>query len=127
MKAYLDTNVVIRLAIGDLSKISKEAQQAMNRYDLLISPMVLVELQYAFEIKRVIRQAEAIFKHLQRTIDLQICQLPFEHIASAALLESWTQDAFDRIIVSQARCAQNSFLITADEKIQKHYMQTICS
>ena len=125
MKAYLDTNVVLRLAVGDLDHITKEAQQAMDRYDLLISPMVLVELQYAFEIKRIKVQAEAIFNHLQRTIDLQICRLPFERIAREAWVESWTRDAFDRIIVTQARCADNAYLISSDQKIQEHYKQTV--
>lgn len=125
MRAYLDTNAVLRLAAGDLSKISKEAQSAMERYDLLISPMVLVELQYAFEIKRIKLAADVIFAQLQRTIDLQLCPLPFDRIAKASWLESWTRDAFDRLIVSQARCAGNAYLITADEDIKKHYQQTV--
>ena len=121
MKAYLDTNALLRLAIGDLSKIGKEAQKAMDRYDLLISPMVLVELQYAFEIKRTKIPAENIFAHLQRTIDLQICSLPFERVARAALSETWTRDAFDRMIVAHARCADDAYLITSDEDIRQHY------
>ncbi len=125
MKAYLDTNAVLRLAAGDLNKISKDAQSAMERYDLLISPMVLVELQYAFEIKRIKVAADMIFAQLQRTIDLQLCTLPFDRIAKASWLESWTRDAFDRIIVSQARCAGGAYLITSDDEIKKHYQQTI--
>ena len=125
MNAYLDTATVLRLANKELGKISKEAHQSIERYDLLVSPMVLLELQYAFELKRIKLPAETVFVNLQRTIDLQVCRLPFEKIAQVAWRESWTRDAFDRIIVSQARYAGNAYLITPDETIGKNYEQTI--
>ena len=125
MTAYLDTVTVLRLASRELGKITKEAQQAIERYDLLISPMVLLELQYAFELKRVKLPALVVFSNLQRTIDLQVCKLPFDKVAQVAWAESWTRDSFDRLIVSQARCAGNAYLITPDENIGRNYPQTI--
>jgi predicted nucleic acid-binding protein len=52
MHAYLDTQVIVRLATGDLKRISRPAKLALERYDLLISPMVRVELQYLHELGR---------------------------------------------------------------------------
>lgn len=125
MKAYLDTNAVMRLAHGDRKKITKPAQQAIERYDLLLSPMVLLELQYIFEIGRILTPAAKIFAHLETTIGLSICPLPFAAIARVACDETWTRDSFDRMIVAQARHAGNAPLITADEAIKIHYKPAI--
>ncbi|MFN0103356.1 MAG: type II toxin-antitoxin system VapC family toxin [Bryobacteraceae bacterium] len=125
MQAYLDTNAVLRLAHGDLKKISKTAQKAIERYDLLISPMVWLELQYLFEIRRMVTPAESIVTRLDATIGLTSCPISFADIARAACQETWTRDVFDRIIVAHARFAGNAPLITADEVIPKHYKHTI--
>ena len=125
MDAYLDTNVALRLALGDIRKITKPAQQAMERYDLLISPMALLELQYLFEIGRLAAPASQVLAHLQETVGLAVCTLPFPEIARAACNESWTRDAFDRMIVAHARYAPNAPLITSDTNIHDHYKHAI--
>jgi len=125
MQAYLDTNVVLRLAQGDLKKISKTAQKAIERYNLFVSPMVWLEVQYIFEIGRITMPASKIFAHLDSTIGLSNCPIPFADVARAACDESWTRDAFDRLIVAHARHAANAPLITADEEIRAHYKAAI--
>jgi len=125
MRAYLDTQVVVRLAQGDLKKITRTAQKAIERYDLFVSPMVHLELQYLFETGRITASAETIFTHLDSTIGLSHCLIPFAEIARAACHETWTRDAFDRIIVAQARHAANAPLLTTDEHIQAHYDKAV--
>jgi len=51
--AYLDTNVVVWLAENRLTRVSQKALDVLERADLLISPMVLLELEYLSEIKRI--------------------------------------------------------------------------
>lgn len=125
MEAYLDTNVAVRLSLGNVRKISQPARQAINRYQLLISPMVLLELQFLFEIGRTAMTAEQTFSSLQSEIDLNLCPLPFIDIARAACHETWTRDNFDRVIVAHARHAGNAPLLTADEHIKTHYKPAI--
>ena len=125
MRAYLDTNVVLRLAQGDLKKISATAKKAIERYDLFLSPMVWLEVQYIFEIGRITTPASKLIAHLDATIGLSNCPIPFADIARAACNESWTRDAFDRVIVAHARHAANAPLITADDEIRAHYKPAI--
>jgi len=47
--------VLVWLAGGEVEKISAPAAEAIRKSDLVISPMVLLELQYLFEIKRLVR------------------------------------------------------------------------
>ena len=52
---YLDTQVVVWLAGGEVEKVSAPAAEAIRKSDLVISPMVLLELQHLFEIKRLVK------------------------------------------------------------------------
>ncbi len=51
--AYLDTDVVVWLALGSLELISPRAAALLETATLLISPMVLVELELRHEKSRV--------------------------------------------------------------------------
>lgn len=82
--------------------------------------MVILELQYLFEVGRLTVAAETIIKTLQRAGSVHVCDLPFEDVAWAALQETWTRDPFDRIIVAQARL-RGAVLITKDRLIREHY------
>src|SRR5271168_2510198 len=55
MKVYLDTCAVIWLSEGTIEKLSPAASAAMEASDVEISPMVLVELQYLYETKRIVK------------------------------------------------------------------------
>jgi PIN domain nuclease of toxin-antitoxin system len=46
-------------------------------------------------------------------------------VARAALDEKWTRDAFDRIIVAQAKLNGLAPLISSDEEIAEHYPRTV--
>ena len=125
MIAYLDTNVVLFLVHGELRRITKRAEQALERHDLLLSPMVMLELNYLYEIRRIVARADAIFAELHNSIDLRICSLPFDRIVETASKESWTRDVFDRLIVSHAKSNDQAPLISSDPVIASHYPNVI--
>jgi len=121
LSTYLDTQIVVWLCEGRVEKLTAAASRAIESSDLAISPMVLLELEYLFEIKRILKPPMALFDQLQTLIGLRITDQPFP----SALSETWTRDPFDRIIVAQARSDGYSGLITSDVKIQEHYSKTI--
>ena len=87
--------------------------------------MVLVELEYLFQIKRIVKPPMALLDQLETLIGLRMSDHPFAAVAKAAVFETWTRDPFDRLIVAQARSDGYSGLVTADEKIQQNYSKTI--
>jgi PIN domain nuclease of toxin-antitoxin system len=122
---YLDTHVVVWLAEGAVEKLSPAAAAAIESSEIEISPMVLLELEYLFEIKRIVRAPQALIDQLQTLIGLKVSDHPFPAVVRAALFETWTRDPFDRMIVAQARADGYSGLVTSDEKIRDHYSKTI--
>jgi PIN domain nuclease of toxin-antitoxin system len=50
---FLDTHITVWLYAGLIEKISQTAKKTIEANDLLISPMVKLELQYLFEIGRI--------------------------------------------------------------------------
>jgi PIN domain nuclease of toxin-antitoxin system len=122
---YLDTNVVVWLAQGTLQRISRRARSALEQGTLLMSPMVLIELQYLYEFNRVKLPARDVRLKVEHEIGVRVCDLPFLSVASAALDEKWTRDPFDRMIVAQAKANGVAPLVSADEEIKKNYPRTV--
>lgn len=125
MIAYLDTHALLRLMLGRAARIGRKASQLIRRSELLVSPMVLLELEYLYEIHRIKLRARDILAKAEHEIDLRVCDLPFAVVAAAALDEKWTRDAFDRMIVAQAKANGLAPLISSDEEIAEHYPRTV--
>ena len=125
MIAYLDTQVVVWLCQRRIDKLTEVAQRAIEESDLRISPMVLLELQYLHEIKRIRRAPQVLFQQLHTQIGLELCIHPFPSVIGSALFETWTRDPFDRVIVAQARSNASAPLVTSDEKIRKNYSRSV--
>ncbi|HUB29306.1 MAG TPA: PIN domain-containing protein [Terracidiphilus sp.] len=123
--AYLDTHVAIWLAEGRDRRLSARVRALIERSEMRLSPMVLLELEYLHELGRVRLRARDILSKLEHELDVRLCSLPFAQIATAALDEKWTRDPFDRMIVAQARSNGLSPLISSDEEIAAHYPRTI--
>jgi len=117
---YLDTHIVVWLFYGKLSNFSKGVLDRLKDKDLLISPVVLLELEFLREIKRIDDDPMLIFQTLEETIDLQLFDLVFSKIVTGALSQSWTRDPFDRMITAQASI-QNAPLLTKDRTILRNY------
>ncbi len=116
---YLDTHVVLWLREGLVDRLSKIARKLLDENDLLVSPMVRLELQYLFETKRCSVAAHVILKELQSEIGLSVCDLPFDVVAAKATEIAWTRDPFDRLIVANASC-RGVRLLTKDANIRRH-------
>jgi PIN domain nuclease of toxin-antitoxin system len=125
LSAYLDTQIAIWISAGRMKKLTREALRTIESSDLLISPIVLVEIGYLFEINRLVKSPLAILDQLQKQIGLKVSDHPFPAIANAALFETWTRDLFDRLIVAHARSDGYSGLVTSDEKIRENYSKAI--
>ncbi len=117
---YLDTHVVVWLYRGDTSLLSKPAREHIERDDLLISPVVVLELEYLSEIHRHRPAARTVVHALEKDLGLKVCDLPFPSVVEQALDEKWGRDPFDRLIVAQAR-ANRFALVTKDSRIRDNY------
>ena len=117
---YLDTHVVAWLYAGMVQRFPERAQEALENEDLAVSPMVVVELEYLFEIDRMTAPATEILEHLGELIALRVCDASFHRVMLESLGQSWTRDPFDRVIVGHAR-SQGAALLTKDNTIRASY------
>ncbi len=123
--AYLDTSVAVWLAQGDLSRITRTALDSIRNSNLLVSPMVALELAYLHEINRITLTSQDVLLKLKAELGVDVCDSSFPALIAIAVNEKWTRDPFDRIIVSQAKANGLAPLISPDEAIQKNYIKTV--
>jgi len=121
---YLDTHVVAWLYAGQIEQLGTGARERVEQDDLLISPAVVLELEYLKEIGRLKAAAPKIIGELAEDIGLRVCELPFSKIVECALAEKWIRDPFDRLIVGHAK-ANEAPLVTKDAKIRQHYRRAV--
>ena len=116
MKTYLDTSIVLFLAQPALDRITETALAHIADADLVISPMVLLELSYLFELGRIKASARDVQRKIEYEIGVRVCNHSFADIVEQAQQEMWTRDPFDRMIVAHAKAVALSLLVSADEK-----------
>jgi PIN domain nuclease of toxin-antitoxin system len=122
--AYLDTHVVSWLYAGRTDLLPDRVRETIQERDILISPMVRLELQYLYEIGRTRTPAAKVIQELAGTIGLKLCSHPFPKVIERAERQSWTRDPFDRVIVAQA-ALEKSVLVTKDRSIRSHYGEAV--
>ncbi|HLQ43415.1 MAG TPA: PIN domain-containing protein [Planctomycetaceae bacterium] len=120
MPIYLDTHVVILLYAGATGKLSQAARELIDVSELLISPMVVLEIEVLREIGRVTPPAQTIVSDLERRLGLRTCDRPVATVVEHSIACSWTRDPFDRLIVGQAAVGAN-VLVTKDASIRQNY------
>ena len=118
---YLDTHIAADLYHGIVEDLTIQARKHIESNELLIGPMVLLELGYLHQRKWVLAEPARMLAALNTTFGVNLCQIPFAAVVGQALEIQWTNDPFDRLIVAQAKANQNSKLITRDRLIRKHY------
>jgi PIN domain nuclease of toxin-antitoxin system len=123
--AYLDTQVVVHLVQGKHDWLTARAKAVIESSDLLISPVVSLELEYLYEIGRLRVGAADLLLKLNSDIGLEVCSKPFTDIVDIALHQKWTRDPFDRMIVSHAKLNGIAPLVTSDTKIRENYINAV--
>ena len=121
---FLDTHITVWLYAGLIGKISKKAQQAIDTHEILISPIVKLELQYLFEIGRIKVKPYTIIRSLSQSIGLRVSETPLIQIIETALRLNWTRDVFDRLLSAEAKLESAGF-ISADNTIKSHFKNVI--
>ncbi len=121
---YLDTHVVVWLFYGFLDNISDVAKKYINENDIVISPIVLLEIQYLLEKNRISHDFNKIYKTLSKDIGLKISSNLFRNVINQAVSLNFTTDPFDRIIVAEAKL-NNCKLVTKDSNIIKNYNKAV--
>jgi PIN domain nuclease of toxin-antitoxin system len=120
---YLDTHVVVWIYEG-AGRLSRAALGRVQNDALFISPAVILELQFLYEIRRLSLTGPKLVAALADDIGLKVCQLEFQSVVDSALGESWLRDPFDRLIVAHA-AANDAPLITKNKKIRRHYKRAV--
>lgn len=115
---HLDTHVVVWLYARDVGAL-RPVLPRLERETLAISPMVLLELQYLYEVGRTTEPARAVFDALSEPLGLRLAEASSPAIVQHALGLSWTRDPFDRLIVATAM-ADDVSLITRDTVLRAH-------
>lgn len=121
---YLDTHVVTWLYAGRKDLLPERIQEVIQECDILVSPVVRLELQYLYEIGRTRDPAARVIQDLSGTLGLKLCAHPFARVIERAERQPWTRDPFDRVIVAQA-ALEKSMLATKDKSIHSHYDRAV--
>ena len=125
LSSYLDTNVVLFLHAGAVERLPQRASDHLETHDLLISAIVMLELEMLHEKGSINYSAAQILADLNQQIGLSICQLPMAAVVGSALALKWTREPGDRLIVANAIAANEAPLVTSDRRIREHYKNAI--
>jgi PIN domain nuclease of toxin-antitoxin system len=121
---YLDTHAAVWLYAGEVERIPAQARRLIDSAQVMISPAVLLEIQFLREVGKVNIKPERFLRDMAEEIGLKVGQGSFTDIMLAAAGLSWMRDPFDRMIVAQAHLDEAP-LITRDRTIMEHYRKSI--
>lgn len=121
---FLDTHVFVWLFAGLNEKFTTKAINLLNNNDLKISPMVILETQYLYEIKRIQTPARQLYEDLHLRLGVTVANDDFSMTTQNALELSWTRDPFDRMIVAHSM-GLSTPLLTADKTILENYVTAV--
>lgn len=121
---FLDTHAIVWLYNKDLDRFGSESLELLEKESLYISPAVLLELEYLFEIGRIREKGRTITEYLAERIGLETDPLSFLPISERACTMKWTRDPFDRLITAQAEF-HGSVLLTKDRTIAENYPRAL--
>jgi len=117
---HVDTHVVVWLYAGDSERFPKAARERLEKSELVASPLVALELQYLYEIKRIAEPSARVVQDLAARVGLQVDNISSRELVAHAEHLSFTRDPFDRLIVAHA-ALREAPLLTADKVLHKHY------
>lgn len=122
---FLDTHVAVWVYGEGLGALSRAAKQALrDDIDVRVSPMVRLEIEYLYEMRRIASSSETVLNTLGATMGLRVCPAGFDAVIHEAARQTWTRDPFDRVIVGHA-ALYDAPLITKDGPIREHYSRAL--
>jgi PIN domain nuclease of toxin-antitoxin system len=121
---FLDTHSLLWLYQKELDKFSPQGLVRLEVDSLYISPAVLLELEYLYEIKRIIIPGKEILRYLEERLGIESDPVSFLPITERALKMKWTKDPFDRLITAQA-AFHDADLLTKDKTIAANYSRSV--
>lgn len=116
---FLDTHAVVFLHAGETEQFGPTASHFLDSEELLIGPVVLLELQYLREIGRIAFDGRRIVDDLRQDIGLKVQDRRWLEVCMKATELSWTRDPFDRLIAAQA-LVEGQRLLTKDRAIREN-------
>ncbi len=116
---FLDTHVVVWLYAGERERFPPSVVTRLESDDLVISPMVALELQFLREIERLRAEPCHMLDVLRETFGVQVDTSPFFPVILQSMEVTWTRDPFDRLIVAGALVHQAP-LLTKDNRMRTH-------
>ena len=123
MNILLDTHSFFWILTND-SKLSASARASFEKAEKIFIPtIVLLELLYLLDKKRMSRQFVSIFRALQKDARYVIVSLDTATVATVAKV-SRMLEMHDRIIIATAQLLRVP-IITRDKIIRKVYKNTI--
>jgi PIN domain nuclease of toxin-antitoxin system len=125
MISYLDTNIAIFLHSGNAARLTQRATEQIESADLLVSAMVMLELEMLYEKGTINYTASQILSDLNQQIGVSVCQMPMAAVMNSALRVKWTREPGDRIIVANAIANNEAPLVTSDRRINEQYPNAI--
>ena len=81
---YLDTHAVVWLYAKELTRFTRVGLDSLEANELLISPMVLLELEYLHETSRIQIRSRTICDSLEQTLGLHVCEGSFAPVVRLA-------------------------------------------
>jgi PIN domain nuclease of toxin-antitoxin system len=116
--------MAIKLASRDKLTLSNHARRLLNYSPVVISPIVVLELELLKEVGRLKASVDHTLE-LLRQLGVSVLEQSFPQACYASRALAWTRDPFDRIIVGHAIADEQAILISIDEAIQANYKNTL--
>ncbi len=114
---YLDTHSLVFLHSGGLNPFGEKASPLIEEGLLYCPPIVLIELNFLFQKKRITQPPDKIFSKVSNELDVRLSPTPYIDLVRRGLQINWTRDPFDLLITAEVIDQPNHFLITKDELI----------
>ena len=130
MRFYLDTNILVFLALGQEDEISNDVSALLSDYDnqLFTSTVCIHELVHLIQIGKLgIRKGDDAGRVAKAVVDtivrqgVQVVPVTMKHIEELANLPMYDdhRDPNDRLIISQA-ISDRIALVSSDHKFAKY-------
>jgi PIN domain nuclease of toxin-antitoxin system len=121
---FLDTHVAIWIVGTETQRLSAKAAAAIRSSDsVVVSPIVVLEIQYLVEAGRLRQDTNAATSVLA-TAGIGIHDVSLAEVVSKATEVVWTRDPFDRLIVGHA-ITHEAALVTKDKNVLNHYPRAV--